>query len=246
MNSRRAGQRPPILSDHRRVRTRFVPPLLSRFNVETSSWVDERVPEILWLALLNEDYGWTIGAELALQLARAAGSVAAGRETVPLFVAASDYASLSPEEWKEVATALGNDWHKIRDGLLPVIERYPRFPMFGIMANGSGLPESPIVPVAKIRRVVESMQDRSGLAAMRAQANAVYIAFATDRLSATPDTALADFPEVERYPESERSKEVAAAIRVTLITLLTGLSSMPPSSWPAEFWRCGLEIGDCE
>ena len=61
-----------VLSDHKRVGKRFIPPLLQVAPFHDLSWVDCTLPELLWLGLLNNRYGLKRGSDLGLSLAKAA------------------------------------------------------------------------------------------------------------------------------------------------------------------------------
>ena len=77
---------------------------------------------------------------------------------------------------------------------------------------------------------------------MRTQATAVYLAHTGGWLKLRGDSALADFPEVERYPNTEKSRLVASSVRAALNGLMV---TMPSSDWPRYFWNRGLELEPC-
>ena len=86
---------------------------------------------------------------------------------------------------------------------------------------------------------------RRGVLATRVQATAIYFEFLAGTLKATRGTSLTDFPEVEKYPDTEKSKEVAASVRAS-VNFLYGLARTEhPTEWPIEFWNRGLELEGC-
>ncbi len=75
------------------------------------------------------------------------------------------------------------------------------------------------------------------------QAQAIYMGFATDRLIVAPGLALADFPEISKYPDTERSKEVGAAICAALNSVGdTFLNGYDRTSWLKYFAQRCLEL----
>ncbi len=75
------------------------------------------------------------------------------------------------------------------------------------------------------------------------QAQAVYLAFMLGRLYVKEGLALADFPEVQHYPETEKSEVVGASICST-VNMLAG-SSLPKyedDTWVQYFWRRSLDL----
>jgi hypothetical protein len=94
--------------------------------------------------------------------------------------------------------------------------------------------------------VVERMYPRSEVFATRVQASAVYFAFVAGCLKAATGTSLADFPEVENYPNTEPSQAVASSIRATLNFLYGDARERFPTQWPANFWNRALELEECQ
>ena len=68
-------ERSQILSDHKRIKKKLVPPILQIGKFHEVKWVDYILPELLWLGLLNEFHGLKLGAELGLSLANAANKL---------------------------------------------------------------------------------------------------------------------------------------------------------------------------
>jgi hypothetical protein len=89
---RRAG----VLAGHRKVGKRFIPPMAD-FALSEAKWVDELMPELLWIHLAHRSQGYAAGAELALRLARAALEVTpdADRRWFALLVALRNSARMS-------------------------------------------------------------------------------------------------------------------------------------------------------
>lgn len=82
---------------------------------------------------------------------------------------------------------------------------------------------------------------------MLVQATAIWIAFDAGMLKVAPHLALAEFPKIQDYPSTERSKEVASSIRATLNQMFGDTKWMASgTNWPAAFWNRGIEIEPCE
>ena len=71
---------------------------------------------------------------------------------------------------------------------------------------------------------------------------AIYMGFILGKLHVQRGMALADFPEVENYPHTERSKQVGASICAT-VNMLAGtmLPKYPEDRWVQYFWQRNLE-----
>jgi hypothetical protein len=77
------------------------------------------------------------------------------------------------------------------------------------------------------------------------QANGVYIAFVTGKLQVAPGLSLANFPAIEKYPETEESRRVASGVRMA-VNMFIGMAEQSPNDWQKYFWNRGLELEPCE
>jgi hypothetical protein len=76
------------------------------------------------------------------------------------------------------------------------------------------------------------------------QATAVYLYFVNDKLKVPSSSALANFPDIEQYPNNESSQMVATYIRALVNGL--PLSLELPADWRRYFWDRGSTLEPCE
>lgn len=77
------------------------------------------------------------------------------------------------------------------------------------------------------------------------QSTVIYIAFESGRFKVAEGLSLAHFPEVEKYPVTEMSRRVAAAVRCTVLTFFGEGRKYAATDWPVYFWNRGMEIESC-
>jgi len=233
----------PVLSDHQQIGKRLIPPLMQGINYQEISWRKQLIPELIWLALINNRYGYMKGAELALALPKSAVDATKNQAW---FVTVSSYTQLSIEEKKKTVDLLRNKnvFDQYRIALLPLIYFYPSCPL-SFLFDLETKNEIDKEELEEIKRVLESMFDRRSVKATFIQANAVYIGFTIGKLVVSPDVSLARFPEVQYYPNTEISKQVAASIRATMNTIFDIDVIKDDLSWPTYFWNHGLELEQC-
>ena len=64
-----SGNKRRVLRDYRQEGKRFIPPFLQHMPIMTESrWMDDRVPELIWIALLNHIFGPKVGTAIALSV----------------------------------------------------------------------------------------------------------------------------------------------------------------------------------
>ena len=79
------------------------------------------------------------------------------------------------------------------------------------------------------------------------QATATWLAFDADRLKVSARLALADFPRIEDYPETEQSQRIAASMRATLNQMFSEINMMASGTdWSTAFWNRGLKLEQCD
>ena len=243
-NSGASGNRRRVLRDYRQEGKRYIPPFLQHMPIMTESrWMDDRVPELIWIALLIHVFGLKEGTAIALSVAKAATKCDPTAKQA--FAAASDYGALSNEQTHCVQSTLnkGGMLDKACQGLAALIHNYPDCPMAFLSNPGRSKDDSPGSTLEDLREAIDNISDRQSQPGIYAQAAVVYIFFVNGRLQVAPHVGLANLPAVEEYPNTEESLRVAASVRSAVTGLLTGDTS---SDWRRSFWNQGRSLGPCE
>ena len=239
----RSKNRRRVLQGYRQEGKRFVPPLLQHVSPTEAPWMDNLVPELIWIALLNKMFGNVEGTALAKNIAKAAAKC--DQTAKRAFAATSDYAKLSDEERQCVRAALSADGTLGRacQGLAALIHHYERFPLAFLADPDSSSEDSPCSALGDLRDTIGSISDRRSHAGIFAQATVVDISFINDKLRVPPGLTLSNLTPLEEYPMTDESQKVAAFVRSAVTGLLT---QDIPSNWRNSFWNQGRSLGDCE
>jgi len=239
-----------VLSDHRRVGKRFIPPFFQTSGglVEVR-WIDTILPELLWLGLLNDRCGLEKGAALSVSMTRAALR-SKGQENRILWAATSAFTSLTDDQKTSIVQALkaSGDLEALRYALMPLCQFYPECPFIFIFGSSPHPhPDPPRAGLAWLKAVLKTLFDRWDKPGTLVQANAIYIAFVSDILKVVKGLSLANFPAVADFPDTEESKKIASGCRAIVTSFFGGgpLYDMS-ASWPRYFWNRGLELDPCE
>lgn len=232
-----------VLKDHKQVGKKLIPPFLDAFqNFNEVPHVKLVVPELIWLAALNDVLGAHEGARLCLEVARPAALC----DPQAILATCTSYSKLTAENWSSIVSAIAElDRNRISLALSPLSRLYPDFPLKPLVSESDLNKADDEADILWMMGLLPNLFDKTSIAAVGMMANATYIAFITDKLKAAHDTSLADFPEVEKYPETEKSQRVAAAIRCFANSLVGGLGEEAPRDWPRYFWNRGLELSGC-
>jgi len=232
-----------VLGDHKQVGKKFLPPFTAHLGaINEVSWVDDLLPELLWLGMLNQRHGLRVGASLGSALPKATDSVLGQHDK--WLQLTSQYATVPVESWARIIEVLDPDvLQTLRDTLRPLVALYPKCPLRLLWASIP--PEPDTSDIQTMRSAVDSLLDRGGRPATLAQANAIYIMFVTDKLQVYKGSILEKLESVVDYPRTDESRMVASGIRAAI----TGFSSQQGEAsddWTRYFWRRGLELSPCE
>ena len=230
-----------VLRGYRQQGKRFIPPWLQHVSLTETRWMDDILPELIWIALLVQRFGVKEGTAVAVSIAKAAARY--HQTAKRAFAATSDYLELDDEEKRCVHSTLKAEGtlERARSGLAALIGHYPDFPL-AFLADPSRSNDASCSTLDALREAIGNTSDRQGYAGTFTQATVVYIYFINDKLKVSPGLGLANFPAIEEYPTTEESRRVAASARAAVNFLLT---HEIPCKWRNSFWNLGRSLGSC-
>jgi hypothetical protein len=239
--------RKKVLQDHKRHGKTLIPPFTHLLGpLREVSWVKTILPELLWIALIQDRYGHHMGVELITVTARAARQVAPST-TSSIFGTISSFDALTPTQQEALRSALAESGHlfQIQEALLPLIILYPCCPMRLLFSVTTSEADANTHHLHRLKTLIGNMYDRGSRATMMVQATFVWLAFDAGALQVHEGLALAEFPEIESYPHTELSKRIASGVRAVLHAFFDNSDDQASSDWPRYFWNRGLEIDPC-
>ena len=195
------------------------------------------LPELVWMAVLNDRLGTADGTKAAMNVAQFAAAI----EPKGQYGLVSSYLPFTREQMLHI----GNQRDAIPavEALLGFFSLYPECPL-AALADEKQIEQPTEATIAWFSDLLVELFDNESKPAVSMQANAIYIAFVTDRLKVFRGLALANFPEIENYPETDESRRIASSIRATL-NLFLMWSVETSDRWPRYFWNRGLDLGSC-
>jgi len=233
------AQRKPLLSDHKRVGKKLVPPLLQYPNIHLSSWIDTGLPQTIWLAVLHDRLGQVRGTQSALDFCKAAINVAPNHG----YSLVTDFARLDAEAGARIQAELGSELlARLRNALQPFVNLYPQCPLAvvaGVQPRTGSLEQD----VEWFKTLLAQMFDKTSRHSTLALATSVYVLMGQGRMFIDPNSMLARLSEIEAYPETEVSRLIASSVRATVNSFVRPEDAS--AVWPHYFWTRGFELEDC-
>jgi hypothetical protein len=241
-----------VLQDHLKRGNTFYPPFTfehgeSRFT--QVEWRADILPELIWIGLLIQSYGFDEAREMACALAFLADqSHVYGVR--PNFGTVSGYDQMTPLSQAAITERLARQGvrDRLTTALCPLIRLYPKCPLKFLLAG-----RPPGIKAAQARAqlapVIDECLYRHEKLPTLVQGIYYDALLASGKMKLVAPVARHDTNVLKGYPESEDSQRVAALVRCCA----TGLpmeASLPGATrsiwWPQYFWRKGLRIGQCE
>ncbi len=237
--------RKKILQDHKRKGKAFIPPFTSMMGpLEEVSWIKTILPELLWIALIQDCYGHREGVELITSLTRAIRQCTISKKP-RMFATISSFVQLTHDEQLCLQQKLTTQaMFKIQKALFPLIFYYPECPLKFLFSFPNER-EIPKPDINQFKVLVANLYNKREKTPMMVQSTAIWVAFDSGVLKVSKDTALAKFPEIEKYPNTELSKNIAGSIRAAMHMFFIDRYYPTASEWPKYFWNRGLKIDRC-
>jgi hypothetical protein len=238
--------RTPILADHRRVKSRLIAPFNDMLGaMHDVSWINTMIPELLWIALIQDMHGARRGVEIITAFTRDVRANSVDRSTI-IWAAAGKFTAIPADVLHAIVTGSSESYAgDLCDALRPLAGWYPSHPLNALLADETL--DASTDELAYLKHIVATMFDRSCKTAIMTQATALWLAFDAGRLEIGQGLSLAEFPRIEEYPNTELSLRIAASVRASLNVFFANTTMMASESgWPAAFWNRGLTIAPCE
>lgn len=233
-----------VLQGYKKVKTRFVPPLMQIPNIRESSYVDDLLPHVVWMALLVEALGTREGIRRSFEIAKLAHKIHTSEEHVNFAICGS-YAKLTTDEVLSLVASLERQGslELYREALSPLVALHPSCPM-----RAFGLPDT-VKPLesllARLRTAVGANLDRYGNAASIMQANVMVIRAATGGLFFSEGIDIPDFDTLIHSPDSDAAQRAASFARNGAMQELMSEGEHVLTEWPKAFWNANYRLDAC-
>ncbi|CDF79520.1 hypothetical protein BN863_18080 [Formosa agariphila KMM 3901] len=233
-------QRKKILTDHKKVGAKLVPPLLSVMGESDYSYVEKGIPQIIWIALLNKKFGLKTGISISLEFVQIIDCLEIKKD-VPYNI--SWFSDIKTEDISKIKDnlTLAKVFDKIRDGLSPLLNVYSKCPLCKIFGSDNHSEND----ISTIKETLLELYDKHSRESTFALANTVYYMGMCKKLHIVKNSHLDNLENLIHYPKTEESKIIASMIRATTNMLLSDNTIKNSKDWVHYFWNRGLELEPC-
>jgi hypothetical protein len=221
-----------ILKDHKRIGKRFVPPLM-QLGMEEVNYINQLLPEIIWMGLVFDRIDYRAGINLCEQTAKLAHEIYANEKHTN-FALCSSFLGLEDRQREELVSRLQHQTllEPIQLYLAPLILLYDNFPMSFLGVTQAKIDKETLIK--RIKGGIQRYMDKYEKPGLILQSTTIYIRGITGGLLLNKDIEAPDLNSIIDNPESEAAKRAAGFVRSTVLMEIMS------------FWNQGLQIDACE
>lgn len=231
-----------IMDGHKKIGKKFVAPMMQLPNLKCVGYVDNILPELIWIGLINEEIGFVPGARFIEKIFRSINTIDS-KETLHNFAYASSFEKLSIENKillisKFEELDILNDLKKY---IAPLTLLYDNFPL-----NFIGPPLTVFSKeylIKKIFSCVDKCRDKYSVPGLVLIGSHMIFRLVTGRIKFAQDMKIPDFNTIISNPDSDEAKLAAGFLRSSILTDYP--MAQLNNNWPKFFWNHNYKLSPC-
>lgn len=233
------------LEGHKREGKRFIPPMKQLPGMREQSYVNDMLPELIWLGLIHDRQGYVFGRHTLEAVMEVVNDREGDDASKPVnFAMQYAYATLSQDEKDQIvqrweSRGLLDD---IRHALGPLTLLYDEFAMRFVGPPLTAIPEDELV--RRMRSCVANHLDKYQVPGVALHGALMITRLIAGKLFFSKDMKLPDFNAAIDDPESDEGKHASSFMRATALGEMDMLDV--PNSWARYFWNRNAELSPCE
>ena len=237
-----------ILADHKKVGKKMIPPIYQHpdMNIQEGHYIDDTLPEIIWMGLIHKELGYKQGVEFVRQVIECINSSRDEDSDYYNFTIASNLYNLSSVEKKIMVEKLIEKglFLDLSDMLSPIIYFYTEHP-FDFCNKEVDLRQDEEENLLNIlKNVINNHSDRFKKDSVISMANVMYIHGINGKLHYAKGMEIPDLNSLFETPDSEDAKRATSHVRNHMkMNVMINKSS---KEWTKSFWNQSYYLDKCE
>ena len=235
-----------VLSDHKKVGNKLIPPFKYMINMQELSFVDNTLPCLLWISaiFLREQDSKAINC--TIEFLKKCQEIL-GDESVPPLAFANNFDKLSLHQKNSIVSGIKDTefLEFIRENIKhqhALIDGHP----FAFLFDGYVVGEAREESIQKLKEDVASLLDRYSVHATKVQTTVFVSMMATGKLLMSPTIDLPNFDCIFTDAESDEARLVGSFVRAS-INAGHGFGDTEGGSndWSNSFWKQAFSLEKC-
>ena len=214
-------------------------------NWNEISYINQILPEILWMGLINDKFGYRVGIDLSSKIAKKAFDLKETDKHVN-FTIVSNFSLLSDDKKSELVRDLtdSSDISKYRDALLPLIALYQGFPLSFVGVSEKIRDKKELIKI--IKKCIDKHLNKYETPALIIQANVIYVRGSTGGLHVASHIEMPDLNSLIDDPKSEKAIRAESFVRIGAMQEMMPMGDSRAYNWAKSFWNQSYKIDKCD
>lgn len=232
-----------ILAGHKRVGKRFIPPMMQIPMRVDTSYVNDMLPELIWIGLINERVGYVRGARIIEKVFLAVDAQKVNGQEGN-YALMSSFNKLTTDQKTAITEVLRKEGvlDIIQNSIAPLILLYDDCPLTFLGPPTNTYSQEDLISIMKL--CVGKTIDRYDTPGIVLYGAMLLARLVTKTIKFPADMDLPDFNSVIDSHGSEEAKRAAGFMRANGLAEF-GMMKVG-NSWAKHFWDKNFELNPCE
>ncbi len=226
----------------------MIPPIYQHpdMNITEGHYIDDTLPEIIWMGLIHKELGYKQGIEFIRQVVECVNESRDSSAEYYNFAISSNLYRLSKAEKKTSIEKLIEKglFLELSDMLSPIIYFYTDHPFEFCNKEVDLTQEEESDLLNKLKSCINSHADRFKKDSVISMANVMYIHGIDGKLHYASGIELPDLNALFENPDSEEAKRATAHVRNHM--KMDIMMNKDPKEWAKSFWNQSYHLDQCE
>lgn len=229
-----------ILNDYKKVGNKLISPINQILNIKKTSWEDNILPELIWIALLIQANGHNRNTSHIIE--KFADVI---QKDFPndKIITCSDFSILDHQTKQKFLSIFSSDDIYVIDNAFRNFTYYfPDFPLsFFINQKDTSKFTHSLEPIKNLMR---EFIDKYSKLSTQVLSMAVYLLSLQGKLLFSSEKLVPNIESVKDYPDTEEARKTAASLRATSFMLVHSENKI--NNWSNDFWIRSCDLDECE
>ena len=229
-----------ILNDYKKVGNKLISPINQISNIKKTSWEDNILPELIWIALLIQTNGYNRNTSQIIEQIADFARINFPNDKI---LTCSDFIILDAEmKYKLLKIFPATDIHILDIAFRNFTYYFPDFPLssFTNKKNTSEFTYS----LEPIKNLMREFIDKYSKLSTQVLSMAVYLLSLQGKLLFTSGKLVPNIESVKDYPDTDESRNTAASLRAMSFMLVHSENKI--NNWNNDFWMRSCSLDACE
>lgn len=229
-----------ILNDYKKVGNKLISPINQILNIKKTSWEDNILPELIWIALLIKANGHNRNTSQIIE--KFADFIQKNFQNGRILTC-SDFSILDSQiKQKFLAIFSSDDIYVIDNAFRNFTYYFPYF-LLSFLINKNNTSEF-TYSLEPIKNLMREFVDKYSKLSTQVLAVAVYLLSLQGKLLFASGKLVPNIESVKDYPDTEESRNTAASLRAMSFMLVHSEDKI--NNWSNDFWIRSCSLDECE